>query len=180
MKKLTLARWDVIHRSIRDVKLALLHGSSGEYLQMQFHSQYLFSVAYRPFGSSGFFEEKKRLLELMMARETWSSVPEFMDSWEQIKDELGLESAEHPSDVWNALPSMSGFCNKQSLPKLSRWFSWNASAEEKLPEWTAMKVILSYHFRSQNLDPDEAYHKRQLEQMAKDSTEQTSMRKEFL
>ena len=179
MKKLVLARWDTIHRSIRDVKLALLHGSSGEYLQAQFHSQYLFSVAYRPFGSSGFFEEKKRCLELLLSRETWASVPEFMDSWERIREELGLDSAQSASDVWEALSSMSGFQNKQSLPKLSRWFSWNASVEEKMPEWTALKVILAYNFRNENLNPDDAYAKRMLDEMARESTDQSSMRKEF-
>eukprot|EP00435_Cladocopium_sp_Y103_P045777 s167_g13.t1 len=183
MESMILARWDVIHRSIRDVKLSLIHGAGGEFYQAQFHSQYLFSLAYRPYGSSGFFEDKKRLLELMMAREGPDTVPMFVDSWEKIRDEIGLPSTATMTDTWNALPNLDGFRTKQTLPKPSRWFAWNQAVEEKLPEWTALKCVLAYHFDgNEGLDPDDAYEKRQLDAMAKESaqaTEKKSMRQEF-
>ena len=115
MESMILARWDVIHRSIRDVKLSLLHGAGGEFYQAQFHSQYLFSMAYRPYGSSGFFEDKKRLLEMMMAREGPDTVPMFVDSWEKIRDEIGLPSTATMTDTWNALPNLDGFRTKANL-----------------------------------------------------------------
>ena len=179
MEKLILARWDVIHRAIRDVRLSLLHGANGEFFQAQFHSQYLFSLQYRPFGSSGFHEDKKRLLELMLSKERFDDFPLFADCWERIRDELAMDPGTTMEQVWQQLPLLDGFRNKQSMPKLSRWFSWNQAAEEKLPEWTALKMVLAYHFDGLDLDPDEAYARRQLDQLAKESDEQTNMRKEF-
>ena len=174
-----LARWDIIHRAIRDVRLSLLHFANGEFFQAQFHSQYLFSLAYRPFGSSGFFQDKRRLLELMLSRETCESVPMFVDSWESIRDELQMPASSTMADVWAALPLLDGFNSKQVFPKLSRWFSWNQAADEKMCEWTALKVVLNYHFAGEDLDPDEAYQKRLLEHLAKESNAETNMRHEF-
>ena len=183
LERLIQIRWDVIHRSIRDVKLSLLHGSNGEFLQSQLHSQYLFSMSYRPFGSGGFAEDKKRALELMLARETPDSLLMFREVWETIREEMKMPPNTSPSQVWAALPSLPGFLNKQTLPKLSRWFSWNQSAEENLPQWTSLKLVLGYHFEGQGLDPDEAYQKRQLDALAREQKgsdqSNASMRKQF-
>lgn len=183
LERLIQIRWDVIHRSIRDVKLSLLHGSNGEFLQSQLHSQYLFSMSYRPFGSGGFAEDKKMALELMLARETPDSLLMFREVWESIREEMKMPPNASPSQVWAALPSLPGFLNKQTLPKLSRWFSWNEAAEQNLPQWSSLKLVLGYTFEGQGLDPDEAYVKRQLDALAKEKAgsdqSNASMRKEF-
>ncbi|CAK9104217.1 Uncharacterized protein SCF082_LOCUS48645 [Durusdinium trenchii] len=180
MDKLIIAKWDVIHRAIRDVKLALLHGAGGEFFQAQFHSQYLFSMAYKPFGNSGFFEDKKRLLELMLSKESFDSCPLFDECWEKIRQEVGMEPSSTKKEVWDTLPLLPGFSTKQTMPKLSRWFSWNESAQENVPEWSSLKLCLAYHFDDLNLDPDKAYAERQQKQSNNDGTKSaTNMRKEF-
>lgn len=104
----------------------------------------------------------------------------FVDSWESIRDELQMPASSTMADVWAALPLLDGFNSKQVFPKLSRSFSWNQAADEKMCEWTALKVVLHYHFAGhQDLDPDEAYQKRQLEHLAKESNAETCMRHEF-
>ena len=134
------------------------------------HSQYLWSVGYRPFGSGACQVEKQRLLESMMARETAFTCEPFMQNWEQIRDELQLPRSSGLVDVWNALPELPTFQNKSTLPKLSRWFSWNEAAREQMREWTAVKTVLAYSFSNQpELNPDEAYQKRQVEALAKEA-----------
>ena len=177
-QSLVSVRWDPLHRAVRDYKLSLLHGSSGEYLQSQMHSQYLWSLAYRPFGSGTFMEDKKRALELMIARES-SDLSIFRELWEQIRDEAGMASTSTPEEVWRMLPSLPGFSAKQTLPKLSRWFSWNAAAEEGLSEWASIKCVLGYYFQDLSLDPDEAYEVRRLELLAKEDSEKKSLRAQF-
>ena len=67
-----------------------------EYLQSQMHSQYLWSLAYRPFGSGTFVEDKTRaLMELMIARES-SDLSIFRELWEQIRDEAGMAPTSTP------------------------------------------------------------------------------------
>lgn len=88
--KLISVRWDLYHRSIRDVKLSLLHSSNGAFLQAQMHSQYLWSLSYRPYGTSGFHEDKVRALEIMMSREQPESFTLFQDVWENIRQDLGM------------------------------------------------------------------------------------------
>ena len=48
--------------------------------------------------------------------------------------------------MWAALPDLAGFQIKQTLPKISRWFSWNQSAEEQLPLYHIMKLVLAFEF----------------------------------
>ncbi|CAK9028410.1 Uncharacterized protein SCF082_LOCUS18356, partial [Durusdinium trenchii] len=116
-----------------------------------------------------FQEEKKRLLELMMARETFESCPEFLENWERIKKELSLPPDYTARQVWGVLPDLETFGSKCTFPKLGRWFSWNQAAEEQLKEWTALKCVLAYHFgHDAALDPDEAQHKRTLERMVQE------------
>lgn len=183
LERLIQVRFDVIHRCIRDVKLSLLHGSSGEFLQSQMHSQYLWSVSYRPFGTGAFQEDKKRALELMLARETPDSLPMFLDVWETIRKELKLPESATRDHVWSALSSLPTFRNKQTLPKLGRWFSWNQSCEENLCQWTSLKLVLAYQYEGQGLDPDDAYQKRLLQSLARETGAEDasngSMRKQF-
>lgn len=172
LEKQLQVRWDPFHRLIRDLKLSLLHagGGSGCFLQAQLHSQYLWSVSYRPFGSGACQVEKQRLLESMLAHETPESCEPFRQNWERIRQELGMASFSGPCDVWGSLSELPTFSNKCTLPKLSRWFSWNQAAEEQMREWTALKTVLAYSFMNQpELNPDEAFQKRQVEAFAKDA-----------
>lgn len=181
--KLVSVRWDLYHRSIRDVKLSLLHSSSGVFLQAQMHSQYLWALSYRPFSTSGFHEDKLRCLEVMMGRETPETCQLFQDVWETIRDDLGMPPWSNECDVWKAMPDVGAFASKGTLPKLSRWFSWNQSYEEQISSWNVLKLALAYHFQGQDIDPDTAAQKRELDALARldadGKEEKMNVRKQF-
>lgn len=164
--KLISVRWDLYHRSIRDVKLSLLHSSNGAFLQAQMHSQYLWSLSYRPYGTSGFHEDKVRALEIMMSREQPESFTLFQDVWENIRQDLGMPDTATMFEVWQRLPTAGGFTSKGTLPKLGRWFSWNQAYEEQRDSWNILKLVLQYQYVDSELDPDTAAQKRELDALA--------------
>ncbi|CAK9011981.1 unnamed protein product, partial [Durusdinium trenchii] len=180
--KLVSVRWDVYHRSIRDVKLSLLHSCNGRFLQAQMYSQYLWALSYRPYNSSGFHEDKIRILEVMLARENPETFPLFHDMWETIRDDLQMPASSTMHDVWRKLPTTPIFGAKMSMPKPGRWFSWNQCCEEQLSSWHVLKLALQYHFPdNQDVDPDLAAKKRELDAIARmaDTDEKVNARKQF-
>ena len=185
LQKLISVRWDIYHRSIRDVKLSLLHASGGVFLQAQMHSQYLWALSYRPFSSSAFHEDKVRVLEVMLAREEPESCALFHDYFETIKRDLKMPPWSTPSEIWSCLADAPAFAKKGTLPKLSRWFSWNQSYEEQVSSWNVLKLALAYHFSSSpDIDPDTAAQKRELDALARlacnaNDEEKVSIKKEF-
>ena len=156
-------------------------------LQAQMHSQYLFALSYRPFGTGGFSEDKRRILEVMIGREDPGSFPLWQDWWETIRDDFNMPETATVSDVWQILPSLACFRNKQTMPKLSRWFSWNQACHENVQSWNVLKMTLQYHFSftgcSDDLDPDVAQQKRELDRLARmanpDDDDHSTMRKQF-
>lgn len=184
LEKLVQNRWDIFHRSVRDVRLALQHTANAVLLQAQMHSTYLWGLAYRPFGTGAFMEQKRRMLQVMMMRETPDTCIPFRGLWEQIKDDLDMGDSATAQDVWQALPDLDGFHCKQTLPKVSRWFSWNQSAEEQLPFFHALKLVLAYEFASSEaLDSEESQVAGNLDRLCSDaassSAEKINMRDEF-
>ena len=187
LQKLIQSRWDIYHRSIRDVKLALLHCGEGEMFQAQMHSQYLFALSYRPFGTGGFAEDKRRILEVMLGREDPESFALWDEWWETIRDDLKMPQTASASEVWRVLPSLACFSNKGTMPKLGRWFSWNQSYHENVASWNILKMVLQYHFSftggGDGLDPDVAQAKRELDRLARmdhpDEDEHVTYRKQF-
>lgn len=71
--------------------------------------------------------------------------------------------------VWDALAERNTFHTKGTLPKLSRWFSWNDSCEEQLPEFRGLKLCLGYHYQDSKLDPDLAEEQRGLASLVNES-----------
>ena len=70
LSRLAHTRWDVFHRTIRDIKLSLQYACKGAFLQVQMHSNYLWGLAYRPYGTGHFMQHKTRLLDVMLQRES--------------------------------------------------------------------------------------------------------------
>ena len=171
------------HRSIRDTKLALLHAAGGVFLQSQMYSQYLFALSYRPYNNGGFHEDKRRALELMLGREEPGTFPMFQDVWETIRDDLQMPPASTYRDVWQMIPTLPLYNRKGTLPKLSRWFSWNQSYEEQISSWNVLKLALGYHFQDSIVDdPDVAQQKRDLDELARlqeSPDERVNMRQQF-
>lgn len=149
------------------------------------HSQFVFALSYRPFQSSGYHEDKRRLLELMLAREKPETFDLFRDVWETIRDDLKMPATSTPADVWDQLGSIKSFTRKGTLPKLSRWFSWNEAADEQAPSFNVLKLILRYHFGDgTEIDPDLCQQKKELDQLAhlksgEEEDDKNTMRKQF-
>ena len=162
-------RWDVFHRAVNDVKASLTKACRGVFLQAQLHSSYLWSLAYRPFGSGAYQEHKSRLLEVMLKTESPATCTLFQSVWQDIRLDLGLDPNTTCEQVWDALAECNTFHTKGTLPKLSRWFSWNDSCEEQLPEFRVLKLCLGYHYQDSKLDPDLAEEQRGLASLVNES-----------
>ena len=139
---------------------------SRSFLQAQLHSSYLWSLAYRPFGSGAYQEHKSRLLEVMLKTESPATCTLFQSVWQDIRLDLGLAEC-------------NTFHTKGTLPKLSRWFSWNDSCEEQLPEFRVLKLCLGYHYQDSKLDPDLAEEQRGLASLVNESKKKVVMPSRF-
>lgn len=181
--RLIHVRWDIIHRAVNDVKGALADSGS-LFLSGQMHSTYLWALQYRPFGSGGFMEEKKRMMDHFIAVQSADYGP-FVEQLQLFKLDLGLPEHTLPQDVFDAICELPGFTKKGTLPKLSRWFSWNQSCEEQVPEFRVLRMVLKHWLGSaaEKLDPNDAVENRELKMAVKDSLKspgtKESLRSEF-
>ena len=181
--RLIHVRWDIFHRAVNDVKLALAGAGSG-FLSAQMHSSYLWALPYRPFGSGGFMEEKKRMIQHFMSCHDSHYGP-FQENLEQFESDLGLEPHLSAEDVFHEVCSVPGFQTKGTLPKLGRWFSWNQSHEESAREFRVFRMVLRHWLGSEaaKLDPNEAAQARELaiagRASQKSSGNKESLRSEF-
>lgn len=152
---------------------------SRSFLQAQLHCSYLWSLAYRPFGSGAYQEHKSRLLEVMLKTESAATCTLFQSVWQDIRLDLGLDPNTTCEQVWDALAERNTFHTKGTLPKLSRWFSWNDSCEEQLPEFRGLKLCLGYHYQDSKLDPDLAEEQRGLASLVNESKKKVVMPSRF-
>lgn len=74
--------------------------------------------------------------------------PIFEKYWRRIAADFGLpcNTSADKEQTWAQLSCLPTFVKKASLPKLGRWFSWNSVAHEQLPEYSALQMLLEYHF----------------------------------
>ena len=87
---------------------------------------------------------------------------------------------------WNHITTLPGFQCKGTLPKLSRWFSWNQSCEEQVGEFRVFRMVLQHWLGKsacEKLDPNEAQHQRELQAAARAAAQgpatKKSLREEF-
>ena len=146
-------RFDKIHRSIRDVKLALTHCMRGLFMKTQLHSAYIYALNYKPFNEGGFSQAKKGLLNAFLEIQDHTTCPLWPKYADHIRKETGMTHATD-EQVWARLASLDSFNKKGVLVKLSRWFSWNQSCKDYMPEFHATKMILEHHLAHTGLDPD--------------------------
>ena len=129
-------------------------------------------------------EEKKRMMDHFMALQTSDYGP-FVEQLQLFKLDLGLPEHTSPQEVFDAICELPGFIKKGTLPKLSRWFSWNQSCEEQVPEFRVLRMVLKHWLghAADKLDPNDAVESRELKMAAKatqksDGTKE-SLRSEF-
>ena len=135
-------KFDKIHRSIRDYKLAIGRACGGQFLRTQLHSSYVFSLNYKPFGTGGFFQRKQSMSESFLASHSTNS-----EIWirycELIALDMGLSSLNVPdNELWDRMLQLPSFSKKGALVKLARWFSWSEVCNEMLAEYHAFKIVL--------------------------------------
>jgi len=120
-------------RLIRDINLSAKHCLKGLFLKVKLFTAYLFGLNYKPFGKCVFGDKKHRLLETFMANNHEHS-PLFLKYWERIANDWGMphETDEHRTRIWELLPTkLESFSQRCGLPKLGRWFSWNAMVDQQ-------------------------------------------------
>ncbi len=157
MKLMMLPRWDKFHRIIRDVRLSTTHCCDGVFLKAQVFSTYLWCVNQKPFGTGTFLTQKHNLLNVFIATKGIGS-PVFLKYVDRIARDLGMSSETDAEKqlVFDALvPSAKSFQLSGEIPKMGRWFSWNASAHRHLPEFWIMRMVLEDQF-DDVMDPDQA------------------------
>ena len=154
---LILANFDKIHRLIRDMKLALQRASKGNFLKAQLFSNHLWSINYKPHGSGLFGDQKEMLLDVFFACCNRFD-PLFDQKYGHLiaKDfNMPFVSDTHKQAVWDEIPiRLRSFKEAMELPKMSRWLSWNSSAETQIPEFHACKMIFEWHIGDTARDPD--------------------------
>ena len=145
LSRLAHTRWDVFHRTIRDIKLSLPYACKGAFLQVQMRSNYLWGLAYRPYGTGHFMQHKTRLLDVMLQRESQKLATFFTQCLSTYDGIWGANSS--MEEAWSERSSCSTFHCKGTMPKLGRWFAWNDAAEEQLSEFNVLKLVLAYHYK---------------------------------
>ena len=156
MRATIWARFDKVHRIIRDTKLAEQHACGNKiFLKAKLWSTYLFGLNNRPFGSGVNYTKKRRLLELFEELESPASTV-FMRYVSNIGREMGLPSdtTEEQSRIFQACCNLPSFTQKLEQPKVSNWFAWHTMAEKLIPEFYATKALYASLYPNER-DPDD-------------------------
>ena len=156
MRAMVHCKWDKFHRIVRDIRLSVTHCCKGIFLKTQVFTTYLWSVNQKPFGTGCFQTQKHNMLNVFLAVNGIDS-PVFCKYLHRIAHDLGLpcETQAEKQAVFDAvLPNAKSFQQACDLPKMGRWFSWNACAYQQLREYWIMKAVLEDQY-DDLMDPDE-------------------------
>ena len=91
--------------------------------------------------------------------------PPFQEQINLFRSDLGLDPYTSLQDVFEAVCGLPGFRTKGTLPKLSRWFSWNQSYEEQAREFRAFRMIVKHWLGDEATKLDETFNKRELQNL---------------
>ena len=157
MKATVWAKFDKIHRVIRDMKLAESDCCGKVFAKAKLWSAYLFGLNNRPFGSGSNHTMKQRLLDLFQVSERVESEV-FQKYVTRIAKELerSCDSREDQQAIFDELLELKSFTQKLGQPKVSNWFAWNKMAKEQMREFSATKCIFEAVYADvDEPDPDE-------------------------
>ena len=145
------ARFDKLHRVVRDMKLALTHCLRGIFMKAQLFTAYIWGLNYRPFGTGAFYQTKRMMVNAF-DRISDEHSPIFLKYAARIAKDLGLrcDTDQEKHHVYTAALEADSFHKQGTYPKMGRWFSWNQVAHEQLTEFWTLRMLLEHH-----LDPDE-------------------------
>jgi len=140
--KLIWAKWDPIHRLIRDMKNSENKTLGKIFLKTKLWSAYVFSTNSRPFGSGANFPLKQRLLDIVRLTETIDS-PTFLKYLTRIGKAFNMpvETRKERQDLFNRVLEMKSFNGKGSVPKMQNWFAWNQAYNKQIGEYYPTKFV---------------------------------------
>ena len=147
------AKFDKIHRLIRDLKLAESDCCNKIFAKAKLWTSYLYGLNNRPFGSGANHTAKERLMSVFQAQEDWHG-PTFQRYLSRVAKDLGgmpIDSPEEQQAVFTEMCEMTSFHKKLAQPKASNWFAWNDSAKVQIKEFNGTKCIFA---ATQNIDGD--------------------------
>ena len=149
------AKFDMVHRIIRDLKLAEGGCCGKVFEKAKLWSAYIYGLNNRPFGSGSNHTLKQSLLHVFQMTEAATSA-HFQNFVTRIgKDfEMPAQTAEDHQRIFNKIFEMKSFTQKLGQPKVSNWFAWNGMAKEQMPEFHATKCVFASTF-TDDPDPDE-------------------------
>ena len=155
LKHTVWARFDKIHRLIRDMKLAEADCCGKLFVKAKLWSNYLYGLNNRPFGSGANHPAKQRMLEVFGQSETIDS-PCFQKYMAEAAKEFGMpcDTTEEQQRVFNKVCTMQSFVKKLGQPKASNWFAWNNMASQQIPKLSGSKIIFTSAVEGAK-DPDE-------------------------
>ena len=150
---MVIAKFDKIHRCIRDLKLAAQ--AVPIFSKTKLWSSYLFSLNKRPFGSGAFGTAKSRLLECFIEkRDIHSRI--FRKYLARLSKQWGMpmETEEQQQLIFNRVCSMPSFEKHMAHPKLQNWFAWNRCCYDQLEEYYGSKCVFESEL-GPDKDPEE-------------------------
>ena len=123
-------------------------------MKTQLFSAFIYGLNYRPFGTGGFSQVKRRMANVFMATESSDSTI-FMKYCERIALDLSLpcQTQDERQHVFEACLDLPSLRQKGGLPKLGRWFSWNSVADDQMVEFNTLKMLFEHNLQAET-DPD--------------------------
>ena len=139
MMNMSLLVFDKLHRCIRDMKLSLEKAAGGVIQKAHVYSTYLWSVRRKPFKSGGNSTTRERMLDVFLARNGPDSpiITKYID---RLSDEFGIPAHDREA-IYHRISELRTFRRREEEAKAGRWFSWNASADAYMDEFTATKLV---------------------------------------
>ena len=153
---MVFAKFDKIHRLIRDLKQAEAGCCKKIFLKAKLQSAYLFSVNKRPFGSGANAIEKEEWMKHFSLHYNVESslflkhLPKLADDWD-----MPCNTRQERKEIFERVLDSPSFNRHMSHPKLSNWFAWNKCAYEQLGEFFAGRMVYESQVGGEVADPCE-------------------------
>ena len=153
--KLIHAKFDKIHRLVRDLKLSEQHAWPHQlFTKTKLWSAYLYALNNRPFSSGANATLKGMFLNRFRISESITSAIFLKYLCRMSKDwHMPCETDREKRAIFARVLEMKSFLQKGSQPKVSNWFSWNKQAYEQMPEFWPTRMVLEADLDDEP-DPD--------------------------
>ncbi len=156
LQKLISAKFDKIHRLVRDLKDAEQACLGGLFTKTKLWSSYLLGLNNRPFNSGANATLKRRMLELFLLQDPLDkpAFAKYVSLMAKAWD-MPCHTRDDREAILTRVTELPSFVRKMGQPKLQNWFSWNQQMwDHQLKDFYATKMIFEDQFPDEP-DPDE-------------------------